>query len=313
LDWTEFTYEQVKNHFIFKGAKLLSNNYKNGNSKLEYECKCGRIKKVAFKNFYRGSGNCFNCTKANISEIKLFFQKNGCALLSKEYSSKEKLEYVCSCGNRSKALWGNFKHHPRCLLCRNKRVNRFKLVGIEKSKEIFKNHGWVLLEKEYKNNQTKMAAICPCGKPHKISLDVVKRGVLCPKCGYQKTSKKLKGINHYKYRSDLSLEDRLNKRSSPELKNWKTKVKNVMGSFCFLCGSKQKIEVHHLEPYRDRKDLRVSLLNGVPLCQTHHIGFHKEYGTTGFSSKDFIKYCSKLKISMGNSVLLENIKTLNSH
>lgn len=312
MDWTKLSYEQVRDHFSSKGARLISTEYRNGNSFLEYECRCGSVKKTSFKNFHRCSGRCLVCNKASISEIKLFFEKNGCTLLSKEYDSKVKLEYVCSCGNQSKAKWGNFQKHPRCLLCRNKRVNRFRVIGIEKAREIFSQHGWVLLGTEYKNNHEKMPAICPCGKPHEVSLDVVRRGVLCPKCGYQKTSTKLKGSKHYKYRSDLTMEERLDKRNSIELKNWKKEVRASMGSSCFVCGSKHRVEIHHLEPYRDRKDLRINPINGVPLCQPHHVDFHKDHGVVGFSSKDFLQYCSKLRINLENSKLLQNIEILNS-
>ena len=57
--------------------------------------------------------------------VKKYFEKNGCRLLSKEYNGyKQKLKYVCECGNKSVINFDNFKQGHRCWKCRSVKISK---------------------------------------------------------------------------------------------------------------------------------------------------------------------------------------------
>lgn len=47
---------------------------------------------------------------------------------------------------------------------------------------------------------------------------------------------------------------------------------------CQHCGSKKKLQVHHMEDYAGNPDLRTELSNGVTLCKRCHKNFHHLLG-----------------------------------
>ena len=67
---------------------------------------------------------------------------------------------------------------------------------------------------------------------------------------------------------------------------------------CVICETTENLVAHHLQPYRDAKHLRLDVLNGVTLCDTHHREFHKEFGYIGATRDDFeIYYLNKLEVA----------------
>lgn len=68
-------------------------------------------------------------------------------------------------------------------------ANKF---SYEKVKMIFEEKGFKLLSSEYKTNNTKMDAICPCGKEISIRLSDVQRGRRCQECKGKTNSKALR-------------------------------------------------------------------------------------------------------------------------
>lgn len=65
-------------------------------------------------------------------------------------------------------------------------------LTIEQVRSIFQQHGWTLLETEYKTNNTPMKAICPCGEDIHVRLAAVQEGRRCQKCKGKKKSSELK-------------------------------------------------------------------------------------------------------------------------
>lgn len=52
-------------------------------------------------------------------------------------------------------------------------------------------------------------------------------------------------------------------------KEWSIKVRERDGNKCFVCGSTERIQAHHIIP-REIKFLRWDLENGIALCSNHH-------------------------------------------
>ena len=78
------------------------------------------------------------------------------------------------------------------------------------------------------------------------------------------------------YKSDISDEERLERRDPYKTKIWKTKVKERDRSSCQCCGSFKKIEVHHVLPFRYYPEKSYDQNNGICLCNQCHTEYHGE-------------------------------------
>ena len=131
------TLEYVKKFFADKGYTLLETEYKNTNTKMSYRCPEGHNFKMTFKSFRQGN-KCIKCSgsdKFTLEYVKQYFEDNGCVLLEKKYiNNSNKLSYKCSCGNKSKITFGNFRSGHRCRKCMGNRLA--ELYKFYKNQEI---------------------------------------------------------------------------------------------------------------------------------------------------------------------------------
>jgi hypothetical protein len=114
------SFEYVYDYFKKEGCMLLSTEYVNSNTKLNYICKCGNKSSICFKNFKNGN-RCMKCCgieKHTFEYVNEFFKKQGCVLLSTEYvNSGCKLNYICKCGNEHNITFDCFNKGTRCKQC----------------------------------------------------------------------------------------------------------------------------------------------------------------------------------------------------
>jgi len=127
-----FSYKYVKDYFEKEGCILLSKEYINCDSPLDYICECKRESVVTFDCFKNRGHRCKECgikkfaksKKHSYKYIKECFEKEGCILLSKEYGgNKILLDYICSCKNQSKISYDNFRKGHRCWECGLKKIS----------------------------------------------------------------------------------------------------------------------------------------------------------------------------------------------
>lgn len=108
------SFEFVKNCFENEGYKLISNEYKNCDQKLQFECPNGHLHSISYDSFRRGSrcGECSKYKKKTIEEIKTETEKltdGEYKCLSKNYANNRiHLTFLCPKGHRFKMSWGNF-------------------------------------------------------------------------------------------------------------------------------------------------------------------------------------------------------------
>lgn len=117
--------------------------------------------------------------RLDIDIIRESFLKEGYELLTKVYvNSSQKLVYRCPNGHIYYASWRHWRHsNQRCPYCKGRDKYFYGKV-----KRIFKEHGYQLLESNYKNKLIKMKCICPNGHVIYKSLDSLLRGHKCYKC-----------------------------------------------------------------------------------------------------------------------------------
>lgn len=126
-----WTYDEVKKYFSDNGCELLSTEYVNSSTLLEYRCKCGGISKIRFFAFKRGQRQCKKCAakqsaeknRFTYNEVKNIFEEKGAVLLSKEYiNTQTPLEYICpKCGEHAFMSLSNFQKGYNCSNCKRLR------------------------------------------------------------------------------------------------------------------------------------------------------------------------------------------------
>ena len=70
----QYTYEYVKYFFEKNGCKLLSTEYKNARTHLDYICKCGNKTRVVFDSFRHGR-HCRKCGTKIIGDKQTYSYK----------------------------------------------------------------------------------------------------------------------------------------------------------------------------------------------------------------------------------------------
>jgi len=200
----KLTYNYVKEYIEKEGYQLLSDVYKNCETKLLVKCPLNHEYKITFDSFKQGS-RCPDCSNKKYTEkrrhsynyIKSFIEKEGYQLLSDTYKNNHtKLLIKCPEGHEYKVRFGSFNQGKRCPICNGNIKLSYNYV-----KSIIEKEGYQLLSKKYKNNHTKLLLKCPIGHEYKVGFYNFKRGNRCPICNikHKKYIKKRRhSYNHVK-------------------------------------------------------------------------------------------------------------------
>lgn len=188
-------FEDVKQYFKDQRCELLSTEYTNNSTLMDYVCNCGNKSKISLNNFKSG----YRCSKCGGSErlkydyVKQYFKDQGCELLSTEYTNNSTLlNYICNCGNKSKINFHNYKNGNRCKQCGNKKAQDSQKTSFEDVKQYFEDQGCELLSTEYTNAHNLLDYICSCGNKSIINFNSFKNGRRCKQCGIKKIKTVLK-------------------------------------------------------------------------------------------------------------------------
>ncbi len=236
--------------------------------------------------------------KYTFEYIKDYFNELGCELLEETYKDNNTLmEYRCKCGNISKIRFRDFKNGQRCWECGNKKIGEKTKHSFKYVCNYFKENNCELLEKEYINSYTKMKYRCSCGDVSSIRFCNFQEGQKCRKCGIKKNS----GKNNHNYNSNLTDEDRVDRRSILGYKEWIINIYKKDNYVCQKCKIKKdnrekykKLNAHHIEGYAENKDLRTDVSNGITFCADCHNLFHSKYGKKNVNKSQLEEFLSKV-------------------
>lgn len=141
---------------------------------------------------------------------------------------------------------------------------------------------------------------CSCGNIKEVSNDALQRGTT-RSCGCLRSenAKRItaehlslyqKGENNWNWKGGITNErDRM--ASTKEYKMTRESVMNRDGHKCRVCGSADKLHVHHLRNYVDNPSLFLDSSNMVTLCAICHREFHHRYGLHNTTPEQFTEFC----------------------
>ena len=219
---------------------LLSNEYANSKSKLEFKCKCGNIFVTTFSEFkHQNRRNCRECGIKRRNErkvhsfeyIKDFIESSSeseCKLLSTEYvNAHTPLKIRCKCGNTFITDFNHFstQNKRQCTECGNFiRNNSTRLSNeyIKKYVEIDSKSNCKLIECNYKNANSLIKVECSCGEYFKTTFNEFKwnNRRRCKKCSSSVSKMEVDIINilencNIEYIHQYKFEDCIDKRELP--------------------------------------------------------------------------------------------------
>lgn len=115
-----------------------------------------------------------------------------------------------------------------------------------------------------------------CPTCHKIFTAKSSEDKYCSWECYNKDRHMPKKEEHWNWKDGVSLIN--DNRDSFEYKTWRKAVYKKDNYKCVKCGSKKKLNAHHIKSWKDYPALRYEVENGITLCEECHIQYHKEFG-----------------------------------
>jgi 5-methylcytosine-specific restriction endonuclease McrA len=156
-----------------------------------------------------------------------------------------------------------------------------RIRGSNETKKGVSNHRLIRLDNDIIINRysSEFISMNELSKDFGVSGSVIKR--ILDECGVktrtisEHAAARFGSLNP-NYKSDISDETRLERRDPYKAKRWKMAIKDRDDNECQCCGSKNKIEVHHIMPFAFYPEKRYDIRNGVCLCDQCHTAYHGE-------------------------------------
>lgn len=150
-EYCKLTYEYVKEYIESFEYKLLSEEYKNNNTKIKIQCnKKHEPYMVTFGSFKKGT-RCPYCEKERRGEtrkltyeyIKEYLESFNYKLLSDEYKKNEKIKIKCPNNHEYEVKWNKFQQGQRCPICNISKGEQRIIDWLDKNNIIY------IYDKEY--------------------------------------------------------------------------------------------------------------------------------------------------------------------
>jgi hypothetical protein len=238
----KLTYEFIKSEFEKEGYTLVSKEYIDSKTKLDYKCSKGHEYSIKY-NGWKNGNRCIICSgllKLTIEQVRNSFEDEGYTLLSKKYvNNHTKLNYQCSNGHKHSITWHDWDYGYRCPFC----YGNIKLT-LEQVKESLKSENYILLSNEYINNNTKLDCKCSEGHEYSITWNNWNKGARCSTCKNIKFS----GAGHQRWKGGISFEIYC---SIWKDKEYKQSIRERDDNKClnpYCCSNKPNdLAIHHID------------------------------------------------------------------
>jgi len=245
------------------GDILITDIYKNSNTKLEYKCHiCNEIYSIDWNSFIKGYRH-YMCPanedrgkgkRIPYEEVKKYYEDNGYILISETYkNASEKLETICPNGHIYMSRFSDFKQGYRCPICFHIKKNIDQTFTLDYVKNYILEHGDgdILVSEKYVKCKEKIKILChTCEKEYAMTFDGFKQGKRCRNCSYVKSGKDksdkliFSGHNLGEENPNLLLEWDWNKNT---INPYEICSNSKLSAFwiCSKCGESYKTRIDH--------------------------------------------------------------------
>jgi len=204
-----------------------------------------------------------------------------------EHYKNAHTEFMVMCSNGHKILirWDHYKKGVRCKFC----AGLARLTNEDIDRRL--DNEWTRLS-DYVNNRTPLELICPNGHHIKMEWANYQQGKRCVLCFKENN----RGSNHRSWKFWLTNEDRERlARRNLQYDTWRLAVfkrDNYTCKKCGIFGKNLRIHAHHLYNFKEYKELRCDVGNGVTMCESCHVRFHNIYGRANNTPEQFLEFIS---------------------
>lgn len=174
--------ETLKKIFEDRGCKLLSTKCTYASDLLEYICACKRKVTDSYQKFQAREKPCSKCNLPSVEEVKqIFINLEVTPLFDTFDNMKQKLKYICKCGEERFTVYDRIIKGQLCKKCGDKS----KAFTYEQVKDYFEKHGCKLLSTEYTNSYSTLLYMCSCKNknPSRTTFNRFRQGHRCIRCG----------------------------------------------------------------------------------------------------------------------------------
>lgn len=205
--------------------------------------------------------------------------------------SAKNVTVICpECGEKRTRKYYEIQEagHTFCKQCFRKKNNYDEMIGQKFNGCLVLSYAEPKIQSGKK--LTTFNLLCSCGKEFITTATRIKSGSTTS-CGCSR-KEGFMGENNPNYNPDLPLEERKGKRGYA-VTRWSLAVKRRDNFTCQVCGSTEKPVAHHLNSYKNDKDARYDIENGITLCRDCHTDFHVNFMGTyrvPCTSEDFEEY-----------------------
>lgn len=268
----KLTIEFVRSEFEKKGCILLTKEYKNAQTKMDYICENGHSHSISWNNWRSGKNGtrcpyCYGNVPFTIEEVRKEFTKKGAILLTTIYvNSRQKLDYICKRGHKTTTTLDNWRQGHDCKYCVGNAKYTIEFIRLE-----FDKAGLELLSTIYIGRHEKLEYKCKKrGHIHFMSYGKLKDGRNCPTCAIENST----GLGNPNWKGGISKES-YGKEWTKDLKEFikERDGHKCMNPCCFhKIGNAAILVVHHIDG--NKKNCRPE--NLITLCRSCHGYLNKD-------------------------------------
>lgn len=216
-----------------------------------------------------------------------WFNEQKSYILSLSPTSHKKINAICpECGKERSVSFSNITNskHSYCNGCSRRKKSEKELLGKRFGKLVVVGFAEPYIAPSDGKKTTVCICSCVCGEQVKVRGDSLKTGNTTS-CGcaqreaVREIGRSNSGALNPMYNFDLTDEQRAERedaRRDIKYKVWAKAVKKRDGC-CIRCGSKNKLEAHHIEGFSINKKRRYDVTNGITLCAACHDAYHNRF------------------------------------